>query len=78
MDNNQTSASGEKAGSKFSLTEFFRETQRETAKVTWPSRKETFVTTGLIVAMALIAGIFFLGVDTAIGFAIGKLLGMRG
>ena len=56
--------------------EFFRETQREVAKVTWPTRKETMVTTVMIVVMALVAGVFFFAVDYALGFAISRILGM--
>lgn len=61
---------------KFNLTEFARETRREIAKVTWPTQKETVMTTVMIVAMALMGGVFFLGVDSVIGFGIGKILGM--
>ena len=62
---------------KISLIEFFRETRLETAKVTWPTQKETAMTTVMIVVMALLAGLFFLLVDSGIGFAIGKILGMK-
>jgi len=59
------------------IVEFFRETRREIAKVTWPTQKETVMTTVLIVAMAIMAGIFFFFVDSALGFGISKILGMR-
>ena len=63
------------ATSKF--IEFFRESRQEIAKVTWPTRKETMMTTVMIVVMALIAGVFFLAVDSAVGFSVGKILGMN-
>lgn len=59
------------------ITEFFRETRREIAKVTWPTRKETVMTTVMIVAMALIAGLFFFVADSVLGYVITKILGMR-
>ena len=59
------------------IVEFFRETRREIAKVTWPTQKETVMTTVMIVAMALLAGIFFFFVDSILGFVISKILGMR-
>ena len=62
---------------RIGLTEFVRETQREIAKVTWPTRKETLVTTAMIVVMALIAGVFFLAVDTVLGFVVSRILGMN-
>ncbi|MDD3289023.1 MAG: preprotein translocase subunit SecE [Alphaproteobacteria bacterium] len=62
---------------KINLVNFFNETRQEVAKVTWPTRKETGMTTVMIVIMALVAGVFFLIVDSGVGFVIGKILGMR-
>jgi len=59
------------------LIEFGRETQREIAKVTWPTRKEIVTTTIIIVLMALAAGVFFLGVDSVLGYLVSRVLGMR-
>jgi len=59
------------------LGEFFRETKREVAKITWPTRHETVMTTIMIVVMALAGGFFFFLADSALGFTIGKILGMR-
>jgi len=62
---------------KTSLVDFARETRQEIAKVTWPTRKETLVTTAMIVVLALAAGVFFLGVDSVLGFIISRILGMN-
>jgi len=62
--------------SKKTMLEFFKETKREVDKVTWPSRKEIYVTTALIIAFAIIMGIFFLAVDGVLGYVISKILGM--
>ena len=56
---------------------FLQEVRAEGEKVTWPTRKETLVTTAMIVLFALIAGVFFLGVDSALGFAVSHILGMN-
>jgi preprotein translocase subunit SecE len=61
----------------FNLITFFRETEREAAKVTWPTRRETLMMTVMIIVMALVVGIFFFGVDSALGFAISHVLGMN-
>ncbi len=74
MANEQTIIANEKPKSGF--FEFMRETRREIAKVTWPTRKEVGVTTTLIVVFALVAGLFFLIVDTALGRIVSFLLGM--
>jgi preprotein translocase subunit SecE len=62
---------------KFSFGTFIRETRNEMAKVTWPSRKETMVTTSMVVIMALVTGVFFLIVDSALGAIISRILGMN-
>ena len=40
------------------------------ARVTWPTRKETLVTTGLVFAMASVAALFFFVVDQIIGLGV--------
>jgi preprotein translocase subunit SecE len=52
---------------------FFREVRAEVAKVTWPSRKETLVTTGLVFAMGALAAIFFFVIDQLVGLGMGFL-----
>jgi preprotein translocase subunit SecE len=75
MANEQVGTIGEKPAG--GISNFVRETRREIAKVTWPTRKEITVTTVLIVAFALITGVFFLLVDSALGFVVSKILGMN-
>jgi preprotein translocase subunit SecE len=43
------------------------------AKVTWPSRKETLVTTGLVFAMGALAAIFFFVIDQLVGLGMSFL-----
>ena len=50
-----------------------REVRSEMTKVTWPSRKETLVTTGLVIGMAALAAIFFFLADQIIGVAVRAL-----
>ena len=54
---------------------FLREVRAEAAKVTWPSRKETLVTTGLVFAMAAMSAGFFFVVDQIIGIGVRALFG---
>ena len=55
---------------------FLREVRSEAAKVTWPTRKETLITTGLVFLMVVVAGIFFLLSDMIIKWAVGLVLGI--
>jgi preprotein translocase subunit SecE len=54
---------------------FIREVRSEMAKVTWPSRRETLVSTGLVLAMAAAIAIFFVVVDQVIGLGVRALFG---
>lgn len=55
---------------------FVREVRSEVAKVTWPSRKETLITTGLVLAMSGLAAVFFLVADQLIALAMRGLFGL--
>ena len=43
--------------------QFIQEVRAEGGKVTWPTRRETLITTGLVILMVLFASLFFLAVD---------------
>jgi preprotein translocase subunit SecE len=59
----------------FEPAKFAREVRTEVTKVTWPSRKETMVTTGLVFAMAALTSIFFFVVDEVIGLSVRAIFG---
>jgi preprotein translocase subunit SecE len=61
---------------KVSPIEFFRQVRQETAKVTWPSRKETLITTAMVFVMGLVAALFFFVVDTILRFGVQTILGL--
>jgi preprotein translocase subunit SecE len=56
--------------------EFIQQVRAETAKVTWPTRNETIVTTIMVVIMAIAASIFFLLADQVLGWGVSLLLGL--
>ena len=59
---------------KFSPGKFFREVRSETEKVTWPTRRETMITTLMVFIMSGLAAIFFLVADQAIRIAVTTIL----
>ena len=61
---------------KTSPAQFIRQVRQETAKVTWPSRKETMVTTMMVFIMVALAAVFFLIVDQVFSFIVGLALGI--
>jgi preprotein translocase subunit SecE len=56
--------------------EFLRQVRQEVGRVTWPSRKETLVTTAMVFAMVIAAAIFFFLVDMALGHLVRLVLGL--
>ena len=56
--------------------EFIREVQAETKKVVWPTRRETVMTAVMVMIMATLLGVFFLGVDSAFDALVRFLLSL--
>ncbi len=63
---------------KTSAAQFIREVRQETSKVTWPTRRETAVSTGIVLLMVFIASIFFLIVDWLLSTLVRLFLGFGG
>jgi preprotein translocase subunit SecE len=63
---------------KVNIAEFAREVRQEVARVTWPSRKETLVTTGMVFAMVFVAAVFFFVVDQLLSFGVRVVFGLGG
>jgi preprotein translocase subunit SecE len=55
---------------------FVREVRQEVARVTWPTRKETLITTGLVLGLSALAAVFFMTVDWIIAGAMRLLFGL--
>lgn len=60
--------------SKVKPVQFFREVDQERRKVTWPTRKETIITTVMVFIMVIIMMIFFTIVDTILLFVVETIL----
>lgn len=66
------------SGVALNPAKFIREVRAEMARVTWPSRRETLVMTGLVLGMAALAAVFFFVADQVIGVAVRALFGGMG
>jgi preprotein translocase subunit SecE len=55
---------------------FLQQVRAETAKVTWPSRRETTISTVMVVVFAIIAMIFFFAADQLMALGIDLILGI--
>ena len=56
--------------------EFIRQVRAETAKVHWPTRKETIATGIMVMTMTMLLAFFFFGVDAALSSTVKYLLSL--
>jgi preprotein translocase subunit SecE len=66
------------SANRVNVAEFARQVRQEAAKVTWPTRKETMITTAMVFAMSILAAVFFFLVDQILSFGVRLLLGAGG
>ena len=63
---------------KNNLLDFLKQVRLETSKVTWPTRKETMISTVMVFVMVLIAALFFFAVDQVLSSGIKFIFGLGG
>jgi preprotein translocase subunit SecE len=61
---------------KFSPFKFLQEVRAETDKVTWPTRRETAITTAMVFVMVFVSAVFFFLADQVIRVFITSILTM--
>ena len=61
---------------KTSPVKFIEEVRQEVARVTWPTRKETVVTTAMVFVMVFIAAGFFFVVDQVFSAGVRLIFGL--
>lgn len=54
---------------------FFKQVRSETAKVTWPSRRETIISTAMVLVMALIVSVFLFVADRIMEYGVWQVVG---
>jgi preprotein translocase subunit SecE len=59
-----------------SPAEFAQQVRQEVSRVTWPSRKETMVTTLMVFVMVFVAAAFFFIVDQVMSQAVRLIFGI--
>ena len=63
---------------KINPAQFVREVRQEASKVTWPTRRETGISTVMVFVFCVIAAIFFFLVDQVLQFGVQSLFGLGG
>ena len=56
--------------------QYLKQVRQEAAKVTWPTRKETMISTGMVFVMVILAATFFFLVDTVLAWGVRLILGL--
>ena len=62
---------------KLSPFKFLQEVRAEADKVTWPTRRETFITTIMVFVMVAVASVLFLVADQVIRYLVTLVLGIH-
>ena len=57
---------------------FFKQVRQEVAKVTWPSRRETTISTVMVFVMVMLSAVFFLVVDQIFATSVKFMFGLGG
>lgn len=60
--------------SKTNPIAFLQQVRSETAKVTWPSRRETMISTVMVFVMVFLAAVFFFAADQLLAWLIALVL----
>ncbi|MFN3625259.1 MAG: preprotein translocase subunit SecE [Hyphomicrobium sp.] len=60
---------------KYNPVEFIQEVRQEVSKVTWPTWKEVWITTLMVLIMVSVASVFFLITDQTLGYLVRLVLG---
>ena len=61
---------------KSSPVQFLNEVRQEASKVTWPTRRETMISTAMVFVMVILAAIFFFIVDEALSYGVKLIFGL--
>ncbi len=61
---------------RLSPVQFIQEVRQEVAKVTWPTRKEVWITTLAVLVMVTLSSIFFMLADIVMGQFVSFILGL--
>ena len=59
---------------KTSPAKFVREVRQEVQKITWPERRDTFISSAIVIVMVILFSLFFLLTDQIWSFSIKKII----
>ena len=66
------------AGWLDSARSFLTEVRNEVRRVTWPSRREVYATTVVVILTSVFFGVYLWGLDLALSWVVGRIFGIFG
>ena len=57
---------------------FLTEVRNEVRRVTWPSRREVYATTVVVILTSVFFGVYLWGLDLALSWVVGRIFGLFG
>ena len=57
-----------------SIPSFFSEVKKEMKKVSWPTKKQTMISTLIVIGLSIIIAIYLGGLDAIITWIMGKII----
>ena len=63
---------------KANPAQFVQEVRQEAAKVTWPTRKESSISTAMVFVFVIVSALFFMLVDWLLQIGVRAVLGFGG
>ena len=70
-----TPAKNKNKNMKFNPAKYLREVRQEVSKVTWPSKRETFTSAGIVLVVISIAAVILMLLDQFFAFIVRIILG---
>ena len=61
---------------KVTPAQFLQQVRQEASKVTWPTRKETIISTGMVFLMVILAALFFFVIDQIMAHGVQLIFGL--
>ena len=60
------------------MRSFLTEVRNEMRRVTWPSRREVYATTVVVILTSIFFGVYLWGLDLALSWFVGRIFGLFG
>ncbi len=57
------------------ISQFLSEVRAELGRVSWPTRSQLVIYTGVVIGLSLVVALYLGGIDALLGWAVSKIIG---